>query len=399
MRYLLSNAIRADRIPQFKDVSAVFGRAHYSWKINANLYRRGLNAVRLLKDIEAPDIYQDPIAKRVAGIEETDVHLADKPIEALRPLFGNKNVAIEVWEFPELSTQDYTGDPRNNQVAMLRKFDCVWCGSSFTAKNMQLHGISAIHLPPPVAEFVDTKTASLSGIPVIRLDTTNYQNTNYEDLADIISANKNIYLCILAPYDKRKNFKNLIQGFLSSEASKNSILIVKLVLDNVVTTVGNINEILAVHYELEAVSANVVFVGAYLAAEQMTTLYRSCSFFVSAASAEGLNLPLIEAMTHGRPVIAPDNTAMRDYITADHAIVMGFEEAEAVGPIHALHEYMTTTHFPPSHFQVRAAFTAASKMPKAQAESIGKRGSAFVKQFFGLKEFESRLGTFERDFL
>lgn len=399
MRYLLSNAIGADRLPRFQEVSAVFGRAHYSWKINANLYRRGLQKIRLLKDIEAPDIYQDPIAKRVAGIEDTDVHLVDKPIEALRPLFGNKNVAIEVWEFPELSTQDFTGDPRNNQVAMLRKFDCVWCGSSFTTENMRRHGINAIHLPPPVAAFVDTATESLAGVPAVRLNTADFGHAQFEDLEDIISRNKKIYLCVLAPYDRRKNVKNLIEGFLASRASHGSILIVKLILDNVVTTVGNINEILAVHYGLSATSDSVVFVGAYLGAEQMANLYNSCSFFVSAASAEGLNLPLIEAMTHGRPVIAPNNTAMKDYIAPDHALVMGYEEAEAVGPIHALHEHLKTTHFPPSARQVKTAFGKASKMPKAQAEAMGGRGAAFVGKFFGIKEFEGRLERFERDFL
>lgn len=399
MRYLLSNAIGSDRLPQFKEVNALFGQAHYSWKINANLYRRGLNEIRELKDIEAPDIYQDPIAKRVAGIDATDVHLADKPIESLRPLFGNKNVAIEVWEFPELSTQDYKGDPRNNQVAMLRKFDAVWCGSSFTAENMQANNINAIHLPPPVSHFVGNSHEGLEDVIAIRLNTENYSNPVVEDLDQIISSNQKIFLCVLAPFDRRKNFKNLIQGFLASEASKNSILLVKLVIDNIGTTVRNINEILRVHYGLDAVSDKVVFIGKYLTEGQMATLYSRCSFFVSAASAEGLNLPLIEAMTYGRPVIAPNNTAMRDYISPDHAIVMRFGAAQANEPIHSLHEYMKTTHFPPSARQVKTAFTQASRLSRARSEELGARGSEFVKNFFGLSEFSKRVEKFERDCL
>ncbi len=396
MRYLLSSKIGTERLPKFKEGDSNFGRAHYSWKINANLYLRAIQALRQIKEIDAPDIYQHPIAREIAGIQDTDVHLADKPIESLRPLFGNKNVAIEVWEFPEVSTRSHCGDPRLNQVAMLRKFDAVWCGSSFTAETMRNHGINAIHLPPPVAHFVTKTEEELSNVPAVRLNSVDQENIIQEDILEIIEPDKHIYLCILAPYDRRKNLRNLIEGFLMSKAHRNSILLIKLILDNNTTTVANINQILRSEFGLKSKSSNVIFIGAYLSSEQMTSLYKRCSFFISAASAEGLNLPLIEAMAHERPVIAPNNTAMRDYIMSDHAVVLGFNQTKAAGPIHALHEYIQTTHFPPSAKQVAAGFDYSSQISNTEAAEIGRRGSAFVNDFFGLENFEARLNKFEQ---
>ncbi|WP_341907110.1 glycosyltransferase [Sandarakinorhabdus limnophila] len=395
MMYLLSSVIGTERLPKFQQVSGYFGQAHYSWKINASLYRRALQEIRDIKDIVAPDIYQHELAREAAGIRNSDIHLIDKPVEHLRPLFGNKNVAIQVWEFPELSTQSHGGDPRLNQVEMLRKMDSVWCGSSFTADTMLSYGISAIHLPPPVSHFVIRDQEDLGHIPAVRLNSLDNHPVETEDLTAVLDG-RDVYLSILAPFDRRKNIVNLIKGFCESQLSENSILLIKLVIDNVGTTVGNINDILSIHFDLKIKCQNIVFVGAYLSERQMSCLYNRASFYVSAASAEGLNLPLIEAMTLARPVIAPNNTAMRDYVSSKHAVVMEFESKTAEGPIHALHRFIETTHFPPSTIQVTDAFNRAGLMSRPDAASLGKRGARFVNSLFGMKAFGSRLRNFEK---
>lgn len=396
MKYILSNSIGQERVPKFQEQSVDFGRAHYSWKINADLYVRALAKLRDYKQFDAPDIYQHDIAKRLVGIEPADVHLANKPIESLRPLFGNKNVAIQVWEFPEMSTVSHGGDPRLNQVAVLKKFDCVWCGSSFTASTMRGYDINAIHLPPPVAHFVSGDRERLANIPAVRLDAGFAGAPVYEDLESVLNSGNPVYLAVLAPYDRRKNLYNLLAGFLESRAKNGGVLIVKLILDNVTTTVANINELLNVEFGMTQASNNVVFVGSYLSQPQMTTLYKKCTFFVSAASAEGLNMPLIEAMAHGCAVIAPNNTAMKDYIFTDHAVVMESMAQPAEGPIHALHKVLPTTHFPPAKSHVTDAFNRATKLSRLETAKMGEAAAKFVKTLFGLSEFKARLEKFER---
>jgi hypothetical protein len=396
--YRLSSAIGAHRIPTFASGETTFGRAHYSWSINAELYLKGLREIREVTSIQAPDIYQHEIAYEVAGISANVTHLADKPIEMLRPMFGHRNVAIIVWEFAEFSDNAINGDPRTNQLHMLRQMDDVWCGSSFTQRNLAAVGIGARMLPPPVAHFITSESESIDAIPCVALDSEGMPSASEETIGDLVARaqDRPIFLAVLAPYDLRKNLPALIEGFLDSNAAKDGILLIKLVIDNVVTTVANINQIVLKFFNLKVKSEHVVFCGAYLSVEQMNSLYGISSFYVSAASAEGLNLPLIETMGRGLPAITPDHTAMADYVSGDRAIVVPAERQPTEGPIHALVPHLATTHYPPTKAAMSAAFDRAIQLDEAERLKLGKRGAAFVKKNFGLKEFEKRISDYER---
>lgn len=395
--YLLSSATGSDRVPTFASAESGFGGAHYSWAINAQLYLDGLKAIRDVDGILAPDIYQHDIAYKVAALGANVTHLIDKPIELLRPMFGRKNVAITVWEFAEYSDTSFNGDPRTNQLHMLRQMDDVWCGSSFTQRSLTAVGIKARVLPPPVAHFFSTDSESIDAIPCVTLDTEADPSAPNEVLGELIaSANdRPIFVAVLAPYDLRKNVRALIEGFLASEAGKKGILLIKLVLDNHITTVANINQILLEKFGLKAASKNVVFCGAYLTERQMNRLYGLSSFFVSAASAEGLNLPLIEAMGRGVPAISPDHTAMGDYISKERAIVVPSSRQPTKGHIHALADHLATTHYPPSKDAVAASFDRAIELDASRRVEMGKRGASFVTKYFGLKAFEKRVTDYE----
>ena len=57
----------------------------------------------------------------------------------------------------------------------------------------------------------------------------------------------------------------------------------------------------------------------FLSTESFHDLLRATAFTVNAAHAEGQCLPLMEYMAAGKPAIAPNHTAMADYITDDSA--------------------------------------------------------------------------------
>ncbi len=395
--YRLSSAVGKQRIPTFGTSGLKFGQAHYSWTINAQLYLKGLQAIREAHSIIAPDIYQHKIACEVAGLSGDFIHLVDKPLELLRPMFGRKNVSIMVWEFAEFSNEAIDGDPRSNQVYMLRQMDDVWCGSSFTQRSLAAAGISARFLPPPVAHFVSNEKGSVNSVPFVTLNTESLFTEPSDNLESFIrdAPNDIVFLAILAPFDLRKNLKSLIEGFLASDASKSSILLIKLVIDNVGTTVANINGILNIHYDLNAESDNVVFCGAYLSDQQMNALYGLATFFISAASAEGLNLPLLEAMARGLPAISPDHTAMADYISDERAIVVPTKRRLTEGAIHAFGSHLKTTHYPATKAAIRKAFDAALALDESSRRLMGQRGADFVGRAYGLEEFERRVSEFE----
>ncbi len=395
--YRLSSATGKQRLPNFKVGELAFGQAHYSWALNAQLYFSGLEAIREVGRITAPDIYQHEIAYRVAGLEANVIHLADKPLELLRPMFGRKNVSIMVWEFAEFCNESIGGDPRTNQIHMLQQMDDVWCGSSFTQRNLKAAGVTARFLPPPVAAFVSAETESIADIPYVTLNTDNFYSDYTGTLGQVIDeiGDRTIFLAILAPFDLRKNLPALIEGFLASAASKDAFLIVKLIVDNVGTSVHNINGILTRHYDMIATSDNVIFCGAYLTDGQLNSLYDRSSFFVTAASAEGLNLPLLEAMSRGIPAISPDHTAMGDYVSEERAIVVPAKRRPTQGVIHAFGADLKTTHYPPTKSAIRDAFDRAIALGKRSRKALGLRGARFVRKAYGLDEFEKRISEFE----
>lgn len=374
-----------------------FGQAHYSWSINAKLYLDGLREIRKVEPIDAPDIYQDGIAQEVAGLTKDVVHLVDKPIEFLRPMFDHYNVSIMVWEFEEFSNQAVKGDPSLNQIHMLRQMDDIWCGSSFTQRSLAAYGVKARFLPPPVAHFITAQTESIDRVPFVALDTERFVIESLTPLGEVINnlEGKTVFLTVLAPYDLRKNFKSLIEGFLNSEAAKTSILLIKLVIDNVHTTVGNVNEITKVHYGIDAQCDNILFIGDYLTDAQLNKLYSIASFYVTAASAEGLNLPLIESMGRGVPALSINRTAMEDYVDDEHAIVIASSRVATKGNMHALSSSLKTTHYPPTKKAVSQAFNRAVRMSRADREVLGKRGSEVVRRIYGLDAFKAKIEEFE----
>lgn len=74
--------------------------------------------------------------------------------------------------------------------------------------------------------------------------------------------------------------------------------------------------------QLAPFSCRVVMIHGYMDDAQYARLYQSASFYVNASHCEGLCLPLMEFMACGKPVIAPDHTAMQDYIDESVAFVV-----------------------------------------------------------------------------
>jgi glycosyltransferase involved in cell wall biosynthesis len=66
----------------------------------------------------------------------------------------------------------------------------------------------------------------------------------------------------------------------------------------------------------------VVFFAGFLSDDEYRELIRGTSYYVNCSHAEGLCMPLMEFLSAGRPAIAPDYTAMADYIDPRIAFVL-----------------------------------------------------------------------------
>ena len=253
-RVFISNAIDEEKLPFISSEEMKFGRAHYSWKIVADLYRHGLEGAGFeIQKVVRPEIYQTKIAQKIFGIRHDDVHLAIKPIEHLRSFYGIKNIFIAGWEFPEFSDTSYGGNPFCNYISILNHADQIWCWSDFTSNNLKLYGINtATTMPPPVIIPKPFDEKSILDISSLALNTPRYipLPEDIKPLGNILDKYKEstIFLTVLNPFDKRKQIKLMLTAFqMALNQNPNMVLIVKLVVDNIVTKMVNIQELLEVH--------------------------------------------------------------------------------------------------------------------------------------------------------
>ena len=72
---------------------------------------------------------------------------------------------------------------------------------------------------------------------------------------------------------------------------------------------------------------NIILACGLMTDGEMDRLYRAADFFLCTSSAEGQNLPLLEAMARGVVPVSPATTAMSDYITEDNSVVLPATES------------------------------------------------------------------------
>ncbi|WP_080990166.1 glycosyltransferase [Comamonas testosteroni] len=398
-RFFISNAIDDEKLPFISAEEMKFGKAHYSWKVVADLYRRGLEAAGIETRITArPEIYQSKIAQEIFGVRHDDVHLAIKPIEHIRPFFGMKNIFIGGWEFPEFSHTSYGGNPLFDQINTFKHADQIWCWSDFTASNIKSYGINtAITMPPPVIVPKATDEKSILQVDSLTLDTTRVPRPDdVKPIGDTLSLYKgdSIFLSVLNPFDKRKQFKSMLTAFQSALNQRpNIVLIVKLVIDNEVTRLVNIQELLDVHHDFQGKSDRIIFISEQLTDSQMIKLAQLANFYLCTSSTEGLNLPMIEAMAQGVVPVSTNATAMADYIHGENAIVVEYEKSTTDGAYHFLHNYLPTTHFPPSLSSVTDSLILAADMPVTRYKSLSNRAKKDVNDKYSVQAFINKLNA------
>ncbi len=400
-RVFISSAIDEEKLPNFKaENQLMYGQAHYSWKIVANLYKLGFEAAGIdVIPLARPEIYQDTIAHKVFGIRETDIHMAVKPIEHLRSFYGMKNIFISGWEFPEFSEMAYDDNPFNNHIAVLKHADEIWCWSDFTRNNLHAYGLTqAITMPPPVLKDIFDKEEEIDNIPILSLNTT--RRPEMDDVIPLRSflnkfQDSTKLITILNPYDKRKQIKIMINAFLKAlEINSNIVLIVKLVIDNIATTLGYIQTILSDHYDIKGVEDRIVFLGLSLTDTQMKLLLRSSEYYICTSSTEGLNLPLIEAMAEGLIPISTNATAMADYINETNAIVLKYSKKATDGAYHALHHFLPTTHFPPELESVTESILRAASLSNQERSSLRHNAKKTVEKKYSKQAFVENINNY-----
>ncbi|MHB1423434.1 MAG: glycosyltransferase [Gemmataceae bacterium] len=298
------------------------------------------------------------------------------------------NAIVPAWEFPDVPAEAFDGNARNNWVATANRCDLVLVGGEFTVASFQRAGISApIRIVPvptpeeyfqlprwsaeattrlacpayvfpnpdvPPHELWDAPEASRqaasswpgwmenyeSFLPPIfaqairflttRLGTDRWRAYVRSCRREQLELSGVVYTSIFSPRDGRKNWQDLLSGFLFAHHDRDdATLLVKLItkeramVEHVLDfyrTVGLLHR------------CKVVFITDYLPHEQMLALVRASTYYLTTTRAEGNCLPLMNYLAAGRPGISPCHTAIGDYFGDDIGLTVPWHPEPATWP-------------------------------------------------------------------
>jgi len=138
------------------------------------------------------------------------------------------------------------------------------------------------------------------------------------------------YFFYVGGYDERKNVGMLLEAFEKFIAPHYDIDLVlaggKSVNDGLYSSFDNI-----VHQQHSTRPGKIITTG-FVEEMDLPALYQSAFAFVNVSKHEGCNLPLLEALSSGIPVIASDIPVHREMV-GNHAVYVGIHESDRLGEV------------------------------------------------------------------
>jgi hypothetical protein len=149
-----------------------------------------------------------------------------------------------------------------------------------------------------------------------------------------------VYTSIFNPYDGRKNWKDLLNGFLYSIGQREDVtLVIKLAS----TDIREIRKIINYYVDRDMPhKCRVVFISAFLNERQLLDLCMASTFYIHTTKAEGSCLPLMNYLAAGRPAVSPRHSCLEDYFNPEHGFVIDSEQEPAAWPQEKRHRFRTT---------------------------------------------------------
>ena len=203
-------------------------------------------------------------------------------------------------------------------------------------------------------------TAASRAFAGARCPTNHYRRTDTLDLSGIV------YTCVFNPDDPRKNWEDLLTGFIAALGDRDDAT---LVLKLVARSPHAARQVLAFYRRLNVAHRCCIrVVTDFLTEAQMADLTVASTYYITTTRAEGMCLPLMNFLSAGRPAIAPVHTAIGDYFTSDMGFVVESHPEPAAWPLDRGQHWRTTWArlvWPSLVRQNRASYELARSSPAA----------------------------------
>lgn len=139
-----------------------------------------------------------------------------------------------------------------------------------------------------------------------------------------------VYTSVLNPKDGRKNWADILTAFCYALGDReDATLVLKMTH---FSAAAYLEELLGLLAAIGPVRARIVVLHGFLTTAEYRQLIGATAWYVNASRGEGLCLPLMEFMAAGVPAIAPDHTAMADYVDAASTLVVRSNRAPTRWP-------------------------------------------------------------------
>ena len=128
-----------------------------------------------------------------------------------------------------------------------------------------------------------------------------------------------VYGSVFSPEDGRKNWHDLLTGFLwAFRDEPGATLVLKMPRGAWETMHPHFDHAIS---RFAPLACRIVLIYGFLDDAEYATLVRATDFYANASNCEGLCIPLMEFLAAGKPAIAPCHTAMADYVTPRAAFI------------------------------------------------------------------------------
>ena len=202
---------------------------------------------------------------------------------------NSKWIVMQPWEFSEL---------RSDFVDVFQRADEVWVPSHFVRNIYVKAGISADKVQV-IPNGVNPQLFTPLG-DAYPLETTKQ--------CRFLFVGGTIY---------RKGIDVLLQSYVATFSKEDSVTLVIKDLGGDSFYKGQTAQNLIKEIQQNPDAPEIIYIDEKLTEEEMASLYRACSVFVSPYRGEGFSLPTLEAMSSGLPVIVTQGGPTDEYVNED----------------------------------------------------------------------------------
>ena len=384
--------------------SATLGSAEYSYGFVLKAFRpvlERLGRVHVIEDParEADDLYTEQLARGESSLLLSFAPPHRAPLGLRCPV-----TPVIAWEYPTIPDRVWGGELRNDWRFVLRQTGRAITLSRFAADAVRagmgpgfpvaaipapvwdrypdLHGLGA---PVPGAEvriegFVFDTTGRT--FPIAEA-TPPSPKQDPDRPVDAWTASGIVFTSVFAPKDGRKNWLQIITAFITAHRQRRDVtLVLKIVGADTAYWWWEFYDALQ---RQRAFECRIVVLHGYMDEANYNGLVAASHWVVNASLAEGLCLPLLEFMSAGRPAIAPQHTAMADYIDASDALIVESDEEFCSWP-HDPDITLTTTRHRITWSSLVSAFEEAYRLTTVEPErysAMAASAASRMRRFCG----------------